>query len=932
MAPDDGAPLAWPRGALRAPRAGRAPQLAPPATVRHTLATMSETQANLTSALAGRYTIVREIGAGGMATVFLAHDVRHAREVAIKVLHPDLGAALGGERFLAEIRTTAQLQHPHILPLLDSGAADGLLYYVMPFVRGETLRAALDRERPLAIPVAVRIAREVASALDYAHRQGVIHRDIKPENILLHDGQALVADFGIALAVQTAGGARMTQTGLSLGTPQYMSPEQAMGDRAIDARSDIYALGAVTYEMLTGEAPFTGNSVQAIVAKVLTERPVPVSTTRDTVPDGVEQAVLMALAKLPADRHATAKAFAEALDAKGDGPALRAHAAAAAHVARAVTSARPWRVATATLAVVAVAALGVAWRARANASAAADAVHVVRAHFDLPPGAAIAEELAGNTLAISPDGEVIVFTSITRGAYRMYARRVNELDARELSEANIAGRNLSFSPDGKWIAFTEGNVLRKIPSDGGAPVNLGITGTAVPYGMVWGAGDTLYLGSYAGMRRLAAGYGNSTVVPRADSAGAPLGQRWPALLPDGKSIAYADGSGSGTPGRLAVVELATGKISRFELQVSAPVGVLGDQLVYVNTAGDLMAVRIEPATGRPLGDPLVMESGLFFDPSAGAKVALSASGTLAYTRGRAQTQPVLVSPDGRAPTMVMDALRNYSTPRYSPDGHRIAMTVFSSTSTDVWVYDVDRRTFSRLTTGGENVRPEWTPDGKSVIFISSRKGMRAIWKQAADGGSEAELLYVPKHEPFEAIVSPDAKWLVYRTAPGLEYSRDILAVPLAAPATGDRVVMPLVTGPETESFPRFSPNGKWLVYQSNESGRFEIYVRPFPNNAARVPVSAGGGNEPLWGRDGRSLYYRGPVGEVIKVDVTTGDQFSIGASTTVSRGEYLASSTHANWDIAPDGRILMLKRAGEASQMIVVHNWGKELRRRTEGK
>ncbi len=206
----------------------------------------------LTATLSDRYRLERELGAGGMATVYLAHDLKHDRDVAIKVLHPDLGAALGGERFLTEIRTTARLQHPHILPLLDSGDADGLLYYVMPLVTGETLRARLEREKQLPIADAVRIAREVASALDYAHRQNVIHRDIKPENILLHDGSAIVADFGIALAVQSASGQRMTQTGLSLGTPQYMSPEQAMGERTIDARSDIYALGAVMYEMLEG--------------------------------------------------------------------------------------------------------------------------------------------------------------------------------------------------------------------------------------------------------------------------------------------------------------------------------------------------------------------------------------------------------------------------------------------------------------------------------------------------------------------------------------------------------------------------------------------------------------------------------------------------------------------------------------------------------
>ena len=261
---------------------------------------MPEALASLTSALADRYRIDRELGQGGMATVYLAHDLRHDRDVAIKVLHPDLGAALGSDRFLTEIRTTARLQHPYILPLLDSGStadADesmggGLLYYVMPRVSGETLRARLTRERQLSIAEAVRLAREVAGALDYAHRQGVIHRDIKPENILLQDGNALVADFGIALAVQQAGGQRLTQTGLSLGTPQYMSPEQAMGEKTIDARTDIYALAAVTYEMLTGDPPFTGSSVQAVVAKVLSAEPERPSLVRKTIPPSLERAVL----------------------------------------------------------------------------------------------------------------------------------------------------------------------------------------------------------------------------------------------------------------------------------------------------------------------------------------------------------------------------------------------------------------------------------------------------------------------------------------------------------------------------------------------------------------------------------------------------------------------------------------------------------------
>jgi len=267
----------------------------------------------LQSALVDRYRLDREAGAGGMATVYLAEDVRHDRRVALKVLRPELSAVIGAERFLAEIKLTANLQHPHILPLFDSGEADGYLFYVMPFVEGETLRDRLNREKQLPVADAVRITTEIASALDYAHRHGVVHRDIKPENILLHDGQALVADFGIALAASKASGSRMTETGMSLGTPHYMSPEQAMGEREITARSDVYALGAVLYEMLTGDPPFTGSTAQAIVARVVTESPRPLLPQRHTIPRQVEAAVLTALEKLPADRFASAAEFAAAL-------------------------------------------------------------------------------------------------------------------------------------------------------------------------------------------------------------------------------------------------------------------------------------------------------------------------------------------------------------------------------------------------------------------------------------------------------------------------------------------------------------------------------------------------------------------------------------------------------------------------------------------
>ncbi len=283
----------------------------------------------LAAALADRYRVGRELGHGGMATVYLAEDLKHGRKVAIKILRPEVAAAIGAERFVREIRTSAALQHPHILGLIDSGEVGGTAYYVMPLVEGESLRDRLRREKQLPIADAVRIASEVASALDYAHRRGIIHRDIKPENILLQEGQALVADFGIALGVTSSGDTRMTEAGVSVGTPHYMSPEQAMGEREITARSDVYALGCVTYEMLLGEPPFTGPTTQAIVAKVLTERPGSVVARRNTVPLAIEKAIHTALQKLPADRFASTIAFSAALASAGTEDTCAAHGDAA---------------------------------------------------------------------------------------------------------------------------------------------------------------------------------------------------------------------------------------------------------------------------------------------------------------------------------------------------------------------------------------------------------------------------------------------------------------------------------------------------------------------------------------------------------------------------------------------------------------------------
>ncbi|MFN8583616.1 MAG: protein kinase, partial [Gemmatimonadaceae bacterium] len=420
---------------------------------------------SLGTALADRYRLERELGTGGMATVYLAHDVRHDRKVAIKVLKPELAAVLGAERFVVEIKTTASLQHPHILPLFDSGEVGGQLYYVMPYVQGETVREKLNRETQFGIDEAIRITREVADALDYAHRHGVIHRDIKPENILLHDGRAMVMDFGIALAVSAAAGGRMTETGLSLGTPHYMSPEQATAEKTLTPRSDIYSLGAVLYEMLAGDPPHVASSAQAVIMKIITELARPVNEHRRSVPPNVAAAVGTALEKLPSDRFESAKAFSDALVNPGF--------AAATGAGRLMT--RPLGIppglfwATAAVALLSLTGLALSWR-RSEVPRP-----VTRLSLAFPDSQRVTDGGSFSRLALSPDGRTIAYVGpgASASSTRLWVRRLDQLRATALAGTDGA-TNPSFSPDGARIAFVSGPpwLLRVVPVGGGPPITL----------------------------------------------------------------------------------------------------------------------------------------------------------------------------------------------------------------------------------------------------------------------------------------------------------------------------------------------------------------------------------------------------------------------------------------------------------------------------
>ena len=865
---------------------------------------MTDIIARLTNALESRYRVVREIGVGGMATVYLAHDLRHERDVAIKVLHPDLAAALGAERFLAEIKTTAKLQHPHILPLLESGEADGLLYYVMPYVAGESLRTRLERETQLAVDDAVRIAKEVASALDYAHRHGVVHRDIKPENILIHEDQALVADFGIALAVSAAGGARMTQTGLSLGTPAYMAPEQAMGERAIDGRADIYALGAVTYEMLVGEAPFTGPTVQAIVARVMTESPRPVTGQRKSVPQNVNAAVLRALEKLPADRFHSASEFSSALtNTAFENRSMPSAAAGAAFGTRLRGGMLPWAIAGAAAVVAAYALLS-----RDGKSSTSPPVYV---SVDLPSNADVRQAVNTEAIGISDDGSMLAMPAMSGGQPRLYLRSLYKDEIKEVEGSNGVLGAVAFSKDGKWLAFNAAARIWKAPVGGGAPTAIGKAGWAH---ITWiGNSAIVYTATYnTGLSRISSEGRDSATLTVPDRKKGELGHWWPQVLPDGQHVLFTNYTTPADQSKIEVLDLESGK-----RQLVIDGGYFGryvrGHLLFVRDAG-VMSVPIDDdykVHGQP--SPVALDVQIN-SPNGWAAFDVAPNGTLFYRPDELKSIALTWSNDNGDEEPALDSVARYSDISVSPDGTRLAVV----RDGDVWIYHRGRKLFSRLTqTDQREVNLVWSPDSKDV-FYSRDVPQYELFKRRADGSGAEQKLVTSPNDKLASSVSPDGQLLLFEddAAGG---GTDIYGVSPNGSGADKRVI---IGGPSNQQDGRFSPDGKWIAYSSTESGRYEIYIAPYPldRGPSRQQVSNNGGRLPKWSPDGRVLYY-GSGNRLYRVSVNpvTGE---------VGNPALLVKVPAAlDYTVAPDGRLLIsrIDRNAESHSMKVVLNWASIL-------
>jgi serine/threonine-protein kinase len=877
---------------------------------------MSSLPSRISGALSGEYRLEHEIGAGGMATVFLAEDLRHDRRVALKVLRPELAAVIGAERFLAEIKLTANLQHPHILPLFDSGEADSFLYYVMPFVEGESLRDRIRREKQLPVDEAVRIASEVASALDYAHRHGVIHRDIKPENILLHDGRALVADFGIALAASKAGGTRMTETGMSLGTPHYMSPEQAMGEREITARSDVYALGAVLYELLTGDPPFTGSTAQAVVARVVTESPRPMLPQRHTIPPHVEAAVLTALEKLPADRFATAAQFAEALARPGaatlptpSATAIRPGTARPPTARERVLALAPWAIA---LAAVAGAAL-VAWRRPAP-----PARHVVRFGIQLPRDAEPVGAV-GSTIAFSPGGSEVVYVGKAPSGQRLWARRMDSPDPAAIPGSDGASLPF-FSPDEQQLGFLQGGKLVKVAVAGGPVTPIAPVAGPV-FGATWTAGDTIVFAGDSGLMEVPAAGGRPRLIARPDSGEA---FRFPEALPGNQGVVFGIQAGGALT--LAALDRRTGKVKRLAQQGGYPRYVTGGVLVLNDPTGLMTAVPFDPKRLEVTGPARPIADNLNIDPNGDFNAGVSRSGDLAYQPSLSEgSRIMLVGRTGTATNAVGDSGFFY-TPRISPDGRRVAIaraTTAAFVNLDVWVFDLSQGTQTRVTFDTAAAWPVWSPDGRRIVYTRFSEGTDKLtghlYVTPTDGSGSPRPVVTQAGRWKATAFEPGGRGLVYSGRPAPREKDEIWRVGMDS---GSAPVKILAT-PFNNSSPSLSPDGRWLAYAADESGRSEVYVRAYPGAGGRWQVSLDGGTEPLWSPQGSEIFYRS--GDVMMAaSVRTQPAFEVTGRNRLYAGQYQSGAERdQNYSVTGDGKqFAMLERiVGTRQALVVTLNW-----------
>ena len=889
---------------------------------------MSDPVTRLNSALEGHYAIERELGEGGMATVYLADDLKHERKVALKVLKPELAAAVGAERFLAEIKTTANLQHPHILPLFDSGEADSFLFYVMPHIQGESLREKLDREYQLPVDEAVRIATDVAEALDYAHRHRVIHRDIKPGNVLIHDGQPVISDFGIALAVGVAGGGRLTETGLSLGTPQYMSPEQATGDQHLGPATDIYALGCVLYEMLVGAPPYTGRTAQAVLGKILVGETPSASAERSSVPANVDATIARALEKVPADRFSSAARFSEALADASFGSDMPSYGSQGERQAR-VPSSRRFSLALTVLALMTV-ALWVGRETAPTTDLRRPSEFLVSFEQAIAAFGESDPRIVGMPVP-SPAGRYTVFRgTASEDEPLLWIRPLEMVQARPLAGTEGSTGAIIWSPDGEWIGFFADGRLMKIRPEGGPPQPIAeIRGFQ---GADWGSqGDILFRASNREPLYVIHESGGS---PRqATELNVDLTEnshRGPEFLPDGRRFLFTSRSAERDNNVLYVASLDSPEVRRLmpaESYVShVPTRADRPGALFYYSEGALVARPFDADSETFIGEVTPVAEGVRYTATsinAGFRVSDDGNVIIVQPAEGRGAQLAWFQRDGeRIGTVGSPGQRER--PRISPDGVAVVFDAPDprNGNRDVWHTELARGITTKLTTHIANDwRPVWSPDGSQILFLSDRDGPGRVYvKTSLDpGGGEAPIPEVESGSPRDW--SSDGRWILY----------DSGGDSWVASLSGGVDAFAFLETPFWEADGRFSPDGRWIAYVSNETGQWEVYVRPFVGEPAgtdgRIQISNDGGRSPVWGPLGGELFYMS--GDVLSAVNTAdlGGQGSISLSFRLFQAcpdgspvglANLNPDTHYD---TVDGERFLISCQQEVDQFVVLLDW-----------
>lgn len=870
----------------------------------------------------GHYRIMEPLGHGGMGVVYRARDLRLERTVALKFLPPEsMRDPESRTRFLHEAQAASALDHPAICTVHEIGESEeGHPFIVMAYVEGETLQEKIAR-RPLPVAEAVDIASQVALGLARAHEQGIVHRDVKAANVMVAgDGQVKILDFGLAKVRDI----KLTRTGVTLGTVTCMSPEQVQGE-GVDRRTDIWALGVLLYEMVTGRPPFRGGRTEAVVAAILADDPEPMTALRSDVPLELDGIVAKALAKDPADRYQHIDEIPVDLRAIATKAGGIARTSRTPRTLEAASPARRWRLlqAVGLGALAMLAGVGL-WHLLV--SSPGEPSGPVRFEVPFPTGWELASWY--QPLAISPDGARVVFAVRNGDDVGLYMRDLDRLETAAIPGTD-GGTLPFFSPDGSWIAFFAGGELRKVPVDGGIPQTI----CAVPQasrGATWGPDDTIVFtaGVNSGLLQVPSSGGTPKTLTVPDLDAGEVGHYWPQYLPGGRDLLFTIWSADGW--RTAVLSSATGKW-RVVLEGGAaaryvPTGhLLFAQMSVGKAQPSLRAVAFDGSEGEVLGSPV----SVLGDPGvAGPNFAVSSSGTLVYVAGGsaawaglAETSLAWLDQEGRT-TPVLEHSGYFEAPRVSPDGSRIAVPTFSpSGAADVWVYDLERGTNTRVTlTGSINNYPVWDPDGKTLVFNSSRFPA-GIYRKSADGSGSAEQILRRDREPqIPGSWSPDGATLAYTGFDDQERG-DIWVLS----RQGDAV--PLVATSASETSPMFSPDGEHLAYVSDASGRDEVYVREYPGPGAALLVSTDGGREPSWGADGRTLFYRNGDA-LMSVEVGSGPTIQASRPREIFRGALVpASFGQTNYDVAPDGRLLVVQPVPPSgpTRLIVVLNWFPQL-------